>query len=127
MMERREFYDAVEFWGGAMTFGSVAGWDGLTETLAEMSAEQKGMFSGYLNAIPYKAFLLTRYWHAIKLKMQFDHRGCQVCRRQQKVEVHHRTYEHRGSEFAHLADLRLLCGQCHALVHEAVMFVKGAA
>lgn len=38
---------------------------------------------------------------------------CQECGDTQKLEVHHKTYEHQYNELEHLDDLVLLCSKCH--------------
>lgn len=126
-MEPRDFYDAIEYWGGLWTFGTVSSWPGLLMCTNRMAEEQREMFSEYLRTLPYQRFLETRYWRAVRLQAmhQFRH-TCAVC--EQKVpgvEVHHRTYDHRGSEYLHFDDLRLLCARCHNTVHEVSKLAGG--
>lgn len=120
MMEPRDFYDAIEYWGGLWTFGSVANYAGLTASVNRMSEDQRDMFSEYLRTLPYARFLETRYWRAVRSHVAHTAKHvCAVCeQRVPGVEVHHRTYEHRGAEYRNLNDLRLLCPRCHNTVHE---------
>lgn len=69
-----------------------------------------------LRSMPYKDYLQTPEWGAKRNEMlkRAGHR-CQVCNRSGRLEVHHRTYERRGSELE--ADLFVLCADCHDLFH----------
>lgn len=40
---------------------------------------------------------------------------CQVCNREDRLEVHHRTYDRLGHE--HPTDLTVLCRRCHQAFH----------
>jgi replicative DNA helicase len=69
-----------------------------------------------LRTMPYEEYLQTPEWlerRERKLK-EADFR-CQVCNKDGPLDVHHRTYEHRGNEAP--GDLTVLCGDCHALFH----------
>jgi hypothetical protein len=127
-MEQRAFFDVLEYWAGPMTPGSVAGFDGFVRVVASLDDQQRVMIIQYLRSdITYERFLQTRYWHAIRLKVMSDRKYvCEVCtEKRSDVEVHHRTYDHRGEEFAYLMDLRLLCSRCHKMVHEVRAMVQG--
>jgi 5-methylcytosine-specific restriction endonuclease McrA len=56
-----------------------------------------------LATMPYHAFLHTPY--------------CQLCPATTALQVHHRTYAHRGQEYQYLEDLVVLCETCHATHH----------
>jgi len=66
----------------------------------------------------YAQYLTTDYWKAVEreVKSRAGFR-CQVCNSQHDLQAHHRTYEHRGKELEHLADLTCLCRRCHAVFH----------
>jgi hypothetical protein len=126
-MEKRDFFDALEYWASPMTPGSVAGFDGFVRTVAKMDDEQRAMMVRYLRSdITYERFLQTRYWHAIRLKVISDRKHlCEVCsEKRPDVEIHHRTYDHRGEEYAYLMDLRLLYGRCHNMAHELKAMIQ---
>jgi len=71
--------------------------------------------------MPYEEYLLTPYWK------KFAHNArklagyrCEKCHRGNRVlHVHHLTYERRGHEL--LADVKVLCYQCHAAIHGRVV------
>ena len=66
----------------------------------------------------YQDYLQTDHWKevskAVKAKAGYK---CQVCNSPHDLQAHHRTYEHRGSELQHLADLVCLCRRCHSVFH----------
>ncbi len=69
-----------------------------------------------LRTMPYKDYLQTPEWAAKRSEMlnRAGHR-CQLCNRAGRLEVHHRTYERRGSELE--GDLFVLCANCHDHFH----------
>ena len=42
---------------------------------------------------------------------------CQICGKSGVLNVHHRNYEHHGTEVYHTEDLICLCDECHNLYH----------
>lgn len=74
-----------------------------------------------LSTMPYKEFLKTKYWKLTrKLKLASVGGRCQACNRKSGLDVHHKTYEHRGKELTHLDDLLVLCRECHGRIHNKV-------
>lgn len=71
-----------------------------------------------LRSIPYKEFLKTPYWMAVSDHVKTMHPWCVLCTEPfaEPLEVHHRTYIHRGSEWLYLDDLTVLCHECHQWV-----------
>lgn len=69
-----------------------------------------------LRSMPYKDYLQTPEWRAKRAEMlERAGRRCQICNRGGRLEVHHRTYERRGSEL--YDDLFVLCAECHDQFH----------
>ena len=66
-----------------------------------------------LRALPYSEFLKTPYWLAVSDHVKNLSRQCALCTTISPLEVHHRTYEHLGSEWQYLEDLVVLCHDCH--------------
>jgi len=69
-----------------------------------------------LKALPYIEYLQTPHW--IKLRDEHLKRSkyhCQICNKNGKLNVHHRTYERKGEEL--YSDLITLCENCHNLFH----------
>jgi hypothetical protein len=68
-----------------------------------------------LRSMPYANFLKTPYWLAVSHHVKTERPWCSLCTEPMAgpLEVHHRTYEHRGSEWIHLEDLTVLCRECH--------------
>jgi hypothetical protein len=66
----------------------------------------------------YPFFLNTYYWHIISgfLKESSDY--CQCCSSKRNLQVHHRSYCHRGREHENLQDLSVLCSDCHDKSHK---------
>lgn len=70
-----------------------------------------------LRTMPYDEYLQTMHWrHIRRLKLDEAGHRCEVCNAQDRLQVHHRTYERRGEE--QLSDLTVLCADCHGLFHE---------
>lgn len=68
----------------------------------------------YKNSTQYKAFLQSSYWKATrKLALARDGYKCQKCGNTKTLQVHHKTYEHIGSEHLHFRDIVTLCRTCH--------------
>lgn len=66
----------------------------------------------------YSKYLSTDYWKAVAAKVKQNAKfKCQLCNNPQSLDVHHRSYEHRGDEMNHLEDLICLCRRCHKLYH----------
>lgn len=76
--------------------------------------------SAELRAMPYAAYLRTPEWRHIREVALIDsRRRCRLCGKGDRpLEVHHNTYPDRGAE--ELADLVVLCDECHDRHHHAV-------
>ena len=69
----------------------------------------------------YKEYLSSPIWKFTSSLIKFL-RGytCEICKETSDpahLVVHHRNYEHLGSELAHLEDVMLLCNYCHMKEH----------
>lgn len=69
--------------------------------------------------LPYEDYLRTPWWNAIrKERMEMDGHTCTRCGKSHvRLEVHHKTYGHKGAEALHMGDLTTLCSDCHRIVH----------
>ena len=76
--------------------------------------------SKILRSMPYDEFLKTPYWLAVSACVKAHNPWCALCTEPfaEPLEVHHRTYVHRGSEWKHLDDLTVLCRDCHEWVSQ---------
>ena len=74
--------------------------------------------SQILRRMPYEIFLQTDYWKIIKQRVLWESCKCSQCGSWKNLQIHHKTYEHRGYEHLHLEDLQVLCKDCHELVHK---------
>lgn len=73
----------------------------------------------------YKLFLRSTYWKKLRqVVISRDKRWCVICKRSDKLHVHHLTYEHHLSEHEHLEDLITLCEDCHNKEHERLRELK---
>lgn len=62
----------------------------------------------------YDLFLKSVYWKTVrKYVLWIRGNKCSRCGRTKDIQLHHETYEHRGSEYLHLGDLVVLCSSCH--------------
>lgn len=70
-----------------------------------------------LRTMPYREYLQTPEWQERrKARLKAARYRCQVCNtKDQRLNVHHRTYERRGEEYAR--DLIVLCEPCHHTFH----------
>jgi hypothetical protein len=70
-----------------------------------------------LRSLPYSEYLKTEHWQEVrKAALKRARYRCQICNAADAtLNVHHRTYEHRGEEYA--ADVVVLCENCHAVFH----------
>jgi hypothetical protein len=79
-----------------------------------------------LAQMPYREYLESPEWKARRLMaLQGAFFRCQICNRDSRLNVHHRTYERRGVE--HPADLVVLCEDCHGLYHGKGRLAEPAA
>lgn len=75
--------------------------------------------------LPYKSFLNTQYWKYIRQdRLAYANNKCSLCGKQQRLNVHHRTYEHHGREIEYPNDLIVLCSDCHAKFHDKLIEEK---
>lgn len=67
----------------------------------------------------YSMFLNTAYWKTVaeEVKRRAGYR-CQLCNSEDDLNVHHRCYEHKGTEILHMNDLICLCHKCHEHHHK---------
>ena len=72
-----------------------------------------------LRIMPYKEFLKTNYWQTVRNYVLWKRSYvCELCNAADNLNVHHATYQHRGCEFNHLNELKVLCRSCHAKFHD---------
>lgn len=71
-----------------------------------------------INKMPYSVFLKTQYWRSITkyLRDKAGHK-CQICGKENNLQVHRKTYLHHGKEVFYLDDLIVLCDKCHHNEH----------
>ena len=81
----------------------------------------KNMLNGTNNKVEYRDYTNSPLWKyecsIFKLMVNFT---CERCKHQYNpahLVVHHDSYEHIGSEFDHMEDIRVLCTDCHMAVH----------
>jgi hypothetical protein len=69
-----------------------------------------------LRTMPYNQYLLTPEWKQRRRAALFraSYR-CQICNSNERLHVHHRTYERLGAEAA--SDIIVLCCHCHQQYH----------
>lgn len=87
---------------------------------------QRRIESTHPAQLAYDEFLDSLYWVCLSdwIKYVAGYR-CQSCRRKygalsqgRGLNVHHKTYAHRGFEYPdHLDDLEVLCRDCHSRTH----------
>jgi 5-methylcytosine-specific restriction endonuclease McrA len=71
-----------------------------------------------LRTMNYQEYLNTPHWERVKTEaFRVYGRECAICGSNYVLQVHHKTYEHRGDEENHLEDLMVLCRDCHEKMH----------
>lgn len=87
------------------------------ETLKEYTKDNT-ILEETINKMPYSVFLKTQYWRSITkyLRDKAGHK-CQICGKENNLQVHHKTYLHHGKEVFYLDDLIVLCDKCHHNEH----------
>ena len=74
---------------------------------------------GDLWSLNYTDFLLTPFWKIVReIKLRHANFSCEWCGFDKFLQVHHKTYAHRGTEHEHLGDLEVLCSTCHKRHHK---------
>jgi len=69
-----------------------------------------------LQNMTYSDYLQSQEWQETRSgALKRANYRCQLCNRSGRLNVHHRTYERRGREYA--SDLTVLCEECHAKHH----------
>jgi 5-methylcytosine-specific restriction endonuclease McrA len=69
-----------------------------------------------LRKMPYREYLQTDEWRwRREEKLEAAGYRCQLCSSEERLEVHHNTYERRGDEADE--DLIVLCRACHSAHH----------
>lgn len=70
-----------------------------------------------LSSMNYRDYLQTDYWKSVSNYIKNRDNGeCVLCGETHHLQVHHKTYRHKGYEFQ--TDLHTLCGGCHAKFHD---------
>jgi len=67
----------------------------------------------------YQTYLKSDHWKSTR-RLMYQKRAahCKVCFSTDQLQVHHKTYQRKGSE--RLNDLCFLCDGCHGRVHKVV-------
>ena len=65
----------------------------------------------------YSDFLKSEYWSIIRKRVLARDKVCVICKSNNNLQVHHDTYKNHFREHCHLADLMVLCRNCHKEVH----------
>lgn len=106
----------------------------LTIQFKGCTREGREEFSEAARAMPTDKYSRTVYWGIIRgwlLSGRGHYRppGCPRCGRDYPglvMQVHHRSYAHKGSEYAHLEELEVLCAGCHVDRHiDATYLARG--
>lgn len=70
----------------------------------------------------YEAYIKSPEWaERRQRRIEFDGGKCQTCGRTTDLQVHHRNYDHIGTE-EEFADLITLCSACHKRIHKGRHF-----
>ena len=75
-------------------------------------------FHAAARAMNYKRYIRTLYWGIIRGWMTSQTPRCAQCGNPGRLQIHHKTYDHRGSEHLNLQDLEVICSLCHKSEHD---------
>jgi len=65
----------------------------------------------------YREYLVSKKWASIKRAVYFFYEEeCYICRNNDRLHVHHKTYDRLFHE--DLDDLVLVCNSCHSKIHD---------
>ena len=93
-------------------------YDGIAEWDASAPKADRDALSQRIRAMPYKDFLHTYYWRAIREQVICrDGKRCRTCGAWKHLDVHHISYDHHGEEHLFLGDLQTQCRDCHEGEH----------
>lgn len=77
-----------------------------------------------LESMLYEDYLQTSHWKALREQaMKKSGDRCQICNQSCFLQVHHRTYKHRGDAMKEIDDLIVCCRDCHEMIHENVKII----
>lgn len=121
----KKYYDFKE-WLKKLYFSSehikynILFCDNINEILNKLDGNNKNQIKEDINKLktmPYEKYLQTEHWKATRKKaLKKANYKCEVCNSIEELNVHHKTYEHRGEEPPE--DLIVLCHHCHAKFHD---------
>jgi hypothetical protein len=83
-----------------------------------LDRNQENKLKRMLLALPYKQYLHTPYWRAIRWeKLRRCGKACEQCGSNKELNVHHFDYAYVGEDHLHMDNLAVYCEQCHLLWH----------
>lgn len=105
----------VEILDGLIACGEADDFEDAMEMLAEYTADNF-VYLIRTRRIDYQRYLESRHWQRMR-ELARDAAGnrCQLCNSTDRLETHHKTYDHIGREL--LSELIVLCRDCHAKFH----------
>jgi len=84
-----------------------------------LDSKYASMFVKQLKSLPYREYLTTSYWKAIRRRMHRIYNGkCAHCEETQHLEVHHMCYNFLGEDHLHLDNLIVMCRAHHQRFHD---------
>ncbi len=93
-------------------------WDLMLSAIAQVPDQERQDFHIAARDLGYKKFLKSLYWRIVRRYLRTLRSGlCQFCNAPESLQVHHASYEFRGSDHLHLDKLVLLCDGCHEQHH----------
>ena len=94
------------------------------EILTKIAITVDEELSEYFLNLNYKAFLKTEYWCWVRqAALRRGGKRCEICFSRRELQVHHKSYAHRGKEHLHIEDLQVLCAPCHKQIHASELIM----
>jgi hypothetical protein len=110
---RKEYDIKLSEWNGLAGYWNSNDYNGKKRTRKRVKREA----TRTLKKLPYEDYLRSDHWTALKEEIRRVFKTCVICNSKSNLNVHHRSYKHRGNPNKEIRDLILLCAECHNLFH----------
>ncbi len=65
----------------------------------------------------YREYLKSKHWAEVRAYYLNIYPECQLCSKKGILQIHHKTYKHKGNEIDYPDDMLVVCKSCHKLIH----------
>jgi HNH endonuclease len=79
-------------------------------------------FTSAVAILPLEAWENSPKWKQTARFRRMLNPACERCKSRESLQVHHKTYKHKGAEVLYPGDLEVLCRTCHTLEHSTMLW-----